>query len=113
LRTMNFLDIALECNGKTLLLGKSPDGEKREFGITSITGLESSDLEVQFTDNALVDGSTPDGKRIKSRPIHIEATLRDDRNNDIGNQNDNIGDCIFRLRQCGCIKVIHHEHEQL
>ncbi|MCI8585516.1 MAG: hypothetical protein HFI92_06390 [Lachnospiraceae bacterium] len=86
MRTMNFLDIALECNGKTLLLGKSPDGENREFGITSITGLESSDLEVQFTDNALVDGSTPDGKRIKSRPIHIEATLRDDRNNDISRQ---------------------------
>lgn len=82
----NFLDIVLECNGKTLLLGKSPDGEKREFGITNITGLESSELEVQFTENALVDGSTPDGKRIKSRPIHIEGTLRSDRNNDINRQ---------------------------
>lgn len=83
---MNFLDISLECNGQTLMFGKSYEGEKREFGITQITGIESSELEVQFTDNALVDGSTTDGKRIKSRPIHIEATLRDDRNNDVNRQ---------------------------
>lgn len=83
---MNFLDVALECNGRTLMFGKSQDGEKREFGITQITGIESSELEVQFTDNALVDGSTLDGKRIKSRTIHIEATLRDDRNNEVNRQ---------------------------
>ena len=83
---MNFLDITMECNGRTIMLGKSPNGEKREFGITKITGLESSELEISTTDNALVDGSTVDGKRIKNRPIHIEATMRDDRNNEINRQ---------------------------
>ncbi len=83
---MNFLDITLECNGRTLMFGKSPNGVKREFGITKITGLESSELEISTTDNALVDGSTVDGKRIKNRPIHIEATLRDDRNNEVNRQ---------------------------
>lgn len=83
---MNFIDFTLECNGRALLFGKSPDGKKREFGITKLTGIESSDLEVSFTDNALVDGSTQDGKRIKSRPIHIEADLLDDRNNEVNRQ---------------------------
>lgn len=83
---MDFLDITLECNGRTLTLGKSQYGEKREFAITKITGLESSELELKLTDNALVDGSTLDGKRIKSRIIHIEADLRDDRNNDVNRQ---------------------------
>ncbi|MBD5504590.1 MAG: phage tail family protein [Lachnospiraceae bacterium] len=83
---MNFIDFTLECNGRTLTFGMSPNREKREFGITKITGLESSDLELKLTDNALVDGATQDGKRIKSRPIHIEAELRDDRNNDVNRQ---------------------------
>lgn len=83
---MNFIDFTLECNGKSLTFGMSANREKREFGITKITGLESSDLEVSFTDNALVDGSTQDGKRIKSRPIHIEADLLDDRNNEVNRQ---------------------------
>ena len=83
---VNFIDFTLECNGRTLTFGMSPNREKREFGITKITGLESSDLELNLTDNALVDGSTMDGKRIKSRPIHIEAELRDDRNNEVNRQ---------------------------
>ncbi len=83
---MNFIDVLLECNGKSLRFGKSVIGEKREFGITKITGLESSDLEVSTTDNALVDGSTVDGKRIKNRPVHIEATFRDDKNNEANRQ---------------------------
>lgn len=83
---LNFLDVTLECNGQTIQLGKSPNGEKREFGITKMTGLESSELELKFTDNALVDGSTMDGKRIKNRHVHIEATLRDDKHNDVNRQ---------------------------
>lgn len=82
----NFIDLTLECNGIAMQFGMSEFGEKREFGITLIEGLESSDLEVSTTDNALVDGSTVDGKRIKKRPIHIEATLRDDRNNEMNRQ---------------------------
>ena len=70
----NFVDLTLECNGSKLQFGMSANREKREFGITKIEGLESSDLEISTTDNALVDGSTVDGKRIKSRPIHLEAT---------------------------------------
>lgn len=83
---MEFLEFTLECNGQSLMFGKGPDGRKREFGITKITGLEASELEVKFADNALVDGSTTDGKRIRSRPIHIEATLRDGRNNEANRQ---------------------------
>ncbi len=82
----NFIDVALECNGMTIRMGKSESGQKREFGITKIEGLESSELEVNTTDNALVDGTTVDGKRIKNRPVHIEATLRDDKNNGTNRQ---------------------------
>lgn len=82
----NYLDLTLECNGLSMQFGMGPNGEKREFGITAISGLESSDLEISSTDNALVDGSTVAGKRIKQRPIHIEATLRDDRNNETNRQ---------------------------
>lgn len=81
-----YIDLTLECNGMTMRFGKSGSGEKREFGLTKIEGLESSDLEISTTDNALVDGSTVDGKRIKKRPIHIEATLLNDRNNEINRQ---------------------------
>lgn len=77
----NFIDLTLECNGQSLHFGMASDGTKREFGITKIQGLEASEFEITTTDNALTDGSTVDGKRIKNRPIHIEATLRDERNN--------------------------------
>lgn len=76
-----FIDITLEANGMSLQFGMSGSGQKREFGITKIEGLESPELDIRTTDNALVDGSTVDGKRIKDRIIHLEATLRDDRNN--------------------------------
>ena len=82
----DYLDITLECNGLSMQLGMAQTGEKREFGITNITGIEASELEISTTDNALVDGSTVDGKRIKNRPIHIEATLRDDKNNPASRQ---------------------------
>lgn len=82
----NFIDLTLECNGMTMTFGKSESGVKREFGIERIKGLEASELEISTTDNALVDGSTVVGKRIKKRPIHIEATLRDDRNNEVNRQ---------------------------
>lgn len=82
----DFIDLTLECNGMSMRFGKSESGRKREFGITKIEGLESSELDIGMTDNALVDGSTVDGKRIKKRPIHIEATLRDDRNNETNRQ---------------------------
>lgn len=82
----NFIELTLECNGMTMRFGKSESGQKREFGITKIEGLEGSELEINTTDNALVDGSTVDGKRIKNRPVHLEATLRDDRNNETNRQ---------------------------
>lgn len=82
----NFMDLVLECNGLSMQFGMSEAGERREFGITKIEGLESSELDIITTENALVDGSTMDGKRIEKRPIHIEATLRDDRNNEINRQ---------------------------
>lgn len=82
----NFIDLTLECNGRTLTFGKSESGIKREFGIEKIKGLEASELEISTSDNALVDGSTMDGKRVKKRPIYIEATLRDDRNNEANRQ---------------------------
>ena len=83
---LDYLDITLESNGRTLQLGMSASGEKREFGITKYEGLESSEFELKFMKNALVDGDTTDGKRIAGRPIHLEATLRDGANNSTNRQ---------------------------
>lgn len=72
----NTIAITLTCNGRTLAMGKNSD-----IDITKVTGLESSELEISSSDNALVDGATVDGKKIKPRPIHIEAAFKDISNN--------------------------------
>lgn len=77
----NQMTITLECNGLSLVAGKG-----KEFSINEVTGIESSDIEISMSDNALVDGSTVNGKRIKSRSIHIVMTLRDDKNNPVNRQ---------------------------
>ena len=74
--TKNTLTIELTCNGKTLRMGP---GEG--IDITAVTGLESSELDISTSDNALVDGASVDGKKIKPRPIHIEASFRSNKNN--------------------------------
>ena len=74
--TRNTITIELTCNGKTLRMGPNED-----IDITKVTGLESSELELSTSDNALVDGASVDGKRIKPRPIHIEASFRSNKNN--------------------------------
>lgn len=72
----NTMKITLTCNGRTLTLGRDSD-----LDITAITGLESSDITLNTTDNALVDGATVDGKKIAPRSVHIEAAFRDIANN--------------------------------
>ena len=74
--TINTLHIELSCNGKVLRMGPGED-----IDITAVSGLESSDLEISTSDNALVDGASVDGKKIKPRPIHIEASFRSNKNN--------------------------------
>ena len=74
--TYNTLKIVLECNGRKLVMGP---GEPLD--ITAITGLESSELEISTSQNALIDGETVDGKKIKARPIHIEARFRSNAEN--------------------------------
>lgn len=74
--TKNTLTIELTCNGKTLRMGPGED-----IDITAVTGLESSELDISTSDNALVDGASVDGKKIKPRPIHIEASFRSNKNN--------------------------------
>lgn len=74
--TVNTLTIELTCNGKTLKMGPGED-----IDITAVSGLESSELEISTSDNALVDGASVDGKKIKPRPIHIEASFKSNRNN--------------------------------
>lgn len=74
--TRNTLTIELECNGKTLRMGPDED-----IDITKITGLESSEIEISTSDNALVDGASVNGKKIKPRAIHIEASFKSTRNN--------------------------------
>ncbi len=74
--TVNTLRIELACNGRTLAMGPGED-----LDITKVSGLESSELEISTSDNALVDGDSVDGKKIGSRPIHIEAKFRSGRNN--------------------------------
>lgn len=78
----NQIRVVLSCNGRTLTFGKDSD-----IDITKITGLESSDIEISKSDNALVDGETVDGIKIKGRPIHIEASFRDLKNNKENRQN--------------------------
>lgn len=74
--TINTLKIELTCNGRTLAMGPGLD-----IDITKVSGLESSELEISTSDNALVDGVSVDGKKIGKRPIHIEAKFRNGRNN--------------------------------
>lgn len=74
--TYNTLRIVLECNGRKLVMGP---GEPLD--ITAVTGLESSEFEISTSQNALVDGETVDGKKIKARPIHIEARFRSNADN--------------------------------
>lgn len=74
--TKNTLTIELTCNGKTLRMGPGED-----IDITAVTGLESSKLDISTSDNALVDGASVDGKKIKPRPIHIEASFKSNKNN--------------------------------
>lgn len=74
--TYNTLKIVLECNGRKLVMGP---GEPLD--ITAVTGLESSEFEISTSQNALVDGETVDGKKIKARPIHIEARFRSNADN--------------------------------
>lgn len=74
--TINTLTIELTCNGKTLRMGPGED-----IDITAVSGLESSEVEISTSDNALVDGASVDGKKIKPRPIHIEASFKTNKNN--------------------------------
>ena len=74
--TKNTITIELTCNGKTLRMGPGED-----IDITLVTGLESSELDISTSDNALVDGASVDGKKIKPRPIHIEASFKTNKNN--------------------------------
>lgn len=61
--TVNTLTIELTCNGKTLKMGPG-----QGIDITAVSGLESSEVEISTSDNALVDGASVDGKKIKPRP---------------------------------------------
>lgn len=74
--TVNTIKIELTCNGRTLAMGPNED-----MDITKVTGLESSELEISTSNNALVDGVSVDGKKIGPRPIHIEAKFKNSRNN--------------------------------
>ncbi len=74
--TNNTITIELTCNGKTLLMGPGED-----IDINAVTGLESSELEISTSDNALVDGASVDGKKIKPRAIHIEASFKSNKDN--------------------------------
>ncbi len=68
---LNTLKIVLSCNGRTLSMGPDED-----IDITAVSGLEASEFDIATSDNALVDGVTVDGKKVKARPIHIEAAFR-------------------------------------
>lgn len=74
--TKNSITIELDCNGRKLIMGPGAD-----LDITKVSGLESSEIEISTSDNALIDGASVDGKKIKPRPIHIEASFRSSKNN--------------------------------
>lgn len=56
-------------------------GPGLDIDITKVSGLESSELEISTSDNALVDGVSVEGKKIGKRSIHIEAKFKSGRNN--------------------------------
>lgn len=66
------LMLTLQCNGKTITLGK-----EELYKIISVEGLDSSDYEINITDNIFGFGGTINNKKIKKRPIVIEADCRD------------------------------------
>lgn len=74
--TKNTITIQLTCNGKTLSMGPGED-----IDISQVTGLEASELSISTSENALIDGSSVDGKKIKARPIHIEAGFKSNKHN--------------------------------
>ena len=65
--TINTLKIELTCNGRTLVMGPNED-----IDITKVTGLESSELEISTSDNALV--VTPLLERGEDRPLSTSST---------------------------------------
>ena len=69
--TINTMSIKLTCNNRELVMGP---GE--EIDIVKVTGLESSEVTRETADNAMLDGQTMTGKKIASRPVHIEAKYR-------------------------------------
>ncbi len=70
------LKLILSSNGRTLPLGKGCD-----FDIEEVTGLESSDFQLQYSGLTFIDGEDVVGKKIEKRPIHIVASLKDTRIN--------------------------------
>lgn len=65
------LTLKLESNDKTLILGEN------NFKIISVEGLESSDYEINISDNLFADGGRVNKKSIKPRPIVIEFDFTD------------------------------------
>ncbi len=61
--------LALSAAGRELVLGPKP------YPIESISGLESTDYELTFADNANLPGSTLVGQRAGKRPISIRFDL--------------------------------------
>ena len=49
--SLNTLKIVLSCNGRTISMGL-----KEDVDITKITGLESSEIDISTSDNAMLDG---------------------------------------------------------
>lgn len=72
------IKMVLSSNGRTLPLGKGCD-----FDIEEVTGLESSEFKLDWGVLTGIHGDDLIGKKITKRPIHIVASLRDDRLNEI------------------------------
>lgn len=69
------LILTLQCNGKTITFGK-----KELYRIISVEGLDSSDYEINITDNIFGFGGTVNSRKIKKRPIVIQADCLDIKN---------------------------------
>lgn len=51
--------------------------------IEKINGIEASEYEIQYTNYAVGDGAYLNGKRILPRPIHIEGSVRSNKDNEL------------------------------
>lgn len=91
-----FINLKFESNRKILEVGNG-----KPYRLLRIEGIDSGEYELSISDNILTDGSRVNNRRIKSRPIAIEAEY-------VGRNSKNERDRIirfFNIHQGGILTI--------